>query len=463
MDAFLVIGTILMFVVLILMLIKMMNPQFCLIIVGVVAIIAMMFVTGQSVLETSTGNLFFDAFGYLQDSLISSFTSTGITLVVVLGFVEYMNHLKASDMFALSVAKVVVKIKSKYVILILALLLGCVIKWVIPSAVTAFLMLYATIYPVLRHCGIRRITAICAITISMAWSLGPGQPFTGMIYGTFAPDVAMSGPDFFVNYELKYFIPTFVVCAVVFILVTKYFEKREDKNPISYLSEDDAAESDTDTSKLGIPKWYGLLPIIPLVLVILLGGSFLPIKVGVVPVYLFFAILVIIIEMIRKRSIKDATNDFMTFLEGMGLSFGRYATVAWAGVVFADAVAQVGGLDILVNAVVSTDTSVQLFILIISIITIIVSALTSQVMLCIFGLGPIIASFAALTGADITYLLIPMGALATGPNILSVAAPVALVSAEKAGIPVMTYIVRQTIPLVASCLTIVVCTMVMFG
>lgn len=465
MDVALIIGTLIMFVVLVLMLVKGLNPQFSLILVGMVAIMIMMFVTGQSILEQSTGNFFFDAFSYLQTSLVSSFTSTGITLIAVLGYVEYMNMLKASDVFALSVAKHVVKIKSKYAILVLALLIACVIKWVIPSAVTSFLMMFATIYPVLRRCGINRITAIMAITVTLSWSMGPGQPFTSQIYGTFAPDSGMTAPDYFLNYELKYFIPVFVVSVVAFLLTVKFFDARDAKKPVAFLTPDEVGDDeDIDTSKLGIPKWYGLLPIIPLVLVILLGGQVIPgVRVGVVPIYIMCGIFVVIIEMIRRKSVVDASRDFMKFLEGMGTSFGRYATVVWAGIVFADGVTQVGGLDILISMVVSADTSAMLFLFVISIVIILCAILTSQVVLCIYGVGPIIASFCALTGADPVYMLLPMGVCATAPGLLSPAAAITLVAAEKAGLPVMSYIVRMAIPILAATLATVLCCMFMFA
>lgn len=459
-----IIATIVMFVVLVFLLMKRLQPQFCLIIVGLVAILAMYFINGVSGLEKPTGSLFFDGFAYLQNSLVSSFTSTGITLIVVLGYVAFMNVLKASDIFAITVAKVVTKIKSKYVILVLALLIGCVIKWVIPSAVTAFLMMYATIYPVLRRCGIRRITAICAITISMAWSMGPGQPFTGMLYGAFAPEVGMTAPDFFVGYELKYFVPTFIVCAVVFLITTRIFEAREDKHPVEYLTPDEVGEADFDIKSFGIPGWYGLLPIVPLVLVILLGGQVIPgVRVGVVPVYLFFSILVVFIECIRQKSLAKGFQSFETVMDGMGESFARYATVAWAGVVFADGLTAVGGLDLLASMFVAPDIAAPVLLIIGGLLVFVITALTGQVMLGLFGLCPAIVAAAGIIGADVSYILTPICAAATGSNILSVAAAVTLVAAEKAGIPVTSYIVRQAAPCFASILTIILCCAFMFA
>lgn len=463
-DTALIVATVIMFVILVALLMKRLQPQFCLIIVGLIAVVVMEFVTGESCIETSTGNLFFDGFAYLQESMVSSFTSTGITLIVVLGYVAFMNALKASDVFAITVAKVVTKIKSKYVILILALFIGCLIKWVIPSAVTAFLMMYATIYPILRRCGIGRITAICAITISMAWSMGPGQPFTGMLYGTFDPEANMTAPDFFVNYELKYFIPTFIVCAAVFLGTTKFFDARDAKHPVEFLSPDEVGNADFDIKSFGIPRWYGLLPIIPLFAVILLGGQVIPgIRVGVVPVYLFFAILVVFIECIRKKSLAGGLESFETVMDGMGESFARYATVAWAGVVFADGLTAVGGLDILAEMFVAPDISAPILLIIGGLLVFIITALTGQVMLGLFGLCPAIVAAAGIIGADVTYILTPICAAATGSNILSVAAAVTLVSAEKAGIPVTSFIIRQAVPCFASILTIILCCAFMFA
>lgn len=462
MDVLYVVITILLFVVLILMLMKRLNASFCMLFVGVVGLLIYMGLSGTSVLETSTGNFFFDAFSYFQNSMVTSFTQTGITLITVLGYVSFMNALKASDMFAMTVAKPISKIRSKYVIIVLAMLVCCVIKWVIPSAVTAFLMAYACIYPILRHCGIRRITAICAITVSLAWSLGPGQPFTAMVYGTFAPEVSISAPEYFLNVELKYFIPVFIVCAVSFILTTKYFEKREDAKPYEYATPDEVSDALIDTKTLGIPGWYGLLPIIPLVLVIIFGGTFFPIRVGVVPIYLMFGIFVIIIECIRKKSVAAAIDSYQLILDGMGESWARYAAMAWAGAVFADAVGKLGGLDILMKMFISPDLSVQVLLIVGGVAVFIVTALTGQPNLGIFGLTPVIVAAATIINADLYYVLLPVAAAATGSNILSVAAPVALVSAEKGGIPVTTYIVRQAIPCICSGAAIILCCAFMF-
>ncbi|WP_165054621.1 MULTISPECIES: C4-dicarboxylate transporter DcuC [unclassified Adlercreutzia] len=462
MEAVYVVLTIILFVALVLMLMKRLNASFSMLFVGVIGLLVFMALSGQSVMEKSTGNMFFDAFSYFQTSMVSSFTMTGITLITVLGYVAFMNKLKASDMFAITVAKPISKIKSKYVIIVLAMLVCCVIKWVIPSAVTSFLMAYACIYPVLRHCGIRRVTAICTITVSLAWSLGPGQPFTGMVYGTFAPEVAISAPEFFVNVELRYFIPVFIVCAVSFILTTKYFEAREDKKPYEYATPDEVSETLIDTKTLGIPGWYGLLPIIPLVLVIIFGGTFLPIRVGVVPIYLMCGMFVILIECVRRRTIRAAVEDYQLILDGMGESWARYAAMAWAGAVFADAIGKLGGLDILMKMLISPDLSVQVLLIVGGIAVFVITALTGQPNLGIFGLTPVIVAAATFINADLYYVLLPIAAAATGSNILSVAAPVALVSAEKGGIPVTTFIVRQAIPCICSGLAIILCCAFMF-
>lgn len=462
MDLVYVLITVALFAVLVLMLMKRLNATFSMLFVGVIGLLFFTALTGESVMEKSTGNLFLDAFAYFQNSMVNSFTMTGITLIVVLGYVEYMNELKASDMFAMTCAKVITKIKSKYVIMVLAMLVCCVIKWVIPSAVTSFLMCYACIYPILRHCGIRRVTAICTITISLAWSIGPGAPFIGMIYGTFAPDIDISAPTYFLNVELKYFIPVFVVCAISFILTTKFFEAREDKKPYVFDSPDDVGEALIDTKTLGIPGWYGLLPIIPLVLVILLGGTFFPIKMGVVPIYLMFGMIVIIIECIRKKTIRAAVDNYQLILDGMGTSWGRYAAMAWGGAVFADAIDKLGGLEMIMTALITPDFAPQALLIIGGIAVFIITALTGQPNLGIFGLTPVILAAATVINADVYYVLLPIAACATGSNILSVAAPVALVSAEKGGIPVTSYIVRQAIPCICSGLAIILCCAFMF-
>lgn len=255
MDSLLIIASFVTFGLLIFLLLKKYNPVFSLMAIGALSILIMQFVNGTSILgEAESGSFVLDTFIYMRGLFISQFINVGINIMMVMGYVHYMNHLKANYLFAVFLGSAVKRFRSKFVILSVTLVIGILIKWVIPSAVTTFLLMFATVYPVLRALGISKITAISALTVTTTFPLGPNQFFTGWMHGAFT-GVDFAAPDFFLQQEIFYMIPTTIITIITFIFATKFFEKREKAQRIAE-DEITAKVNEIDPATYGLPTAF---------------------------------------------------------------------------------------------------------------------------------------------------------------------------------------------------------------
>lgn len=462
MDVILIIASFVMMGSLVYLLIKGYNPVLCLMLLGFVAIVIMQYVNRASIIgEATSGNYLLDVFTHLRNVFISQFTSVGINVMVVLGYVKLLDHIKANDLFAVLLGSTVKNLKSKYVILTITLLIGVIVKWIIPSAITTFLLLLATVYPVLRALGISKLTAISALTVTTTWPLGPNQFFTGMIFGTFT-DVEFTAPEFFLQQELLFIGPTLVITVIAFILSTKYFEKKE---KAAGLAED---ESEIAIEKLipesfGIPMFYASLPIIPLVIVLLFSGTIIPgLRIDVVPAYLMCLLFVVFVNFVRNKSLKIAGDDLAIFFKGMGDSFGNFVCLVIAGAFFADGFAQVGGMAIMMNMLIAPGASAIPMLIIGCVASFVVGALSGNIAVGFFSVGALFGTFITATGADPFFMFAPFVTVSAAGTMLSVASISVLVPAKEAGVPPTRLIKRNAVPTVFAAATVLICSILMF-
>ena len=111
------------------MILKKMDSKLVFFFVGTVALLVVTLITGESVLgDKTTGNMYLDVVDVIRTKFISTVQGTGIRLMVVASYVMLMNHMGASKVLAAAVGRVLVKLKSPYVILGGVFIAGCILK-----------------------------------------------------------------------------------------------------------------------------------------------------------------------------------------------------------------------------------------------------------------------------------------------------------------------------------------------
>ena len=127
----------------------------------------------------------------------------------------------------------------------------------------------------------------------------------------------------------------------------QYFDKKDG----FVVNKNDASAQEDDTTAAGVPKFYALLPLFPLVLLLLFNELVITsIKMNVVTAMMMGVCLTIILEVIRKpKHAFDSVKIIDVFFGGMGKQFANIITLIMSGEIFAEGLKRMGMIDLIIE------------------------------------------------------------------------------------------------------------------
>lgn len=419
MEVVKIIVSILMFVIVLIAIQKKFNPVTTLLMTGTLVLVIWGIATGVGAIDPSTGSAFMDSFEYFKTACISYFSSGGIIIMSVLGYVAYMNHLKATNLFAQFLSAPLKKIKNPYIVGALVVLLAHVFVTALPSGVAIVALLFGVVFPVMRKVGLTAAASASAITLGCASYLGPGNP--GLINVLLQFGNPLSPSELFAK-MLPYSLIYIVVSMIVYMFTSRFFDKHEGSKALAENAENKADENEGITR----PKWYAVFPILPIVFTIvfssLVAKSIVISAVGAC--FLSFCI-VFVVELIYKRKAQETFAEATEFYKGMGHAFGMACMVGIAGTVFSTALSTVGGIQILAKMLTSISSLTPVAIIVFfSLVYALLFYVTGTFAISMFTILPILnTTFTAMGRAD---LILPtmMCALLVGQCIGQAVTPI---------------------------------------
>ena len=146
---------------------KKLNAQLVFLFLGFLLALGITVTTGTSVANSSTGNLFLDIFEGLKEHFVSGFTSTGMAILPIYAYSNYMNKIGASQAMGELIAKPIANSKNPYLVgtFITIMIIG-VSRIAIVSAFAIMALFLSTLYPALTKAGMSRQSAISAIFLA---------------------------------------------------------------------------------------------------------------------------------------------------------------------------------------------------------------------------------------------------------------------------------------------------------
>lgn len=449
--------TLVLFVGVVYALNKKLSPAITLTMAGFLAILVGCLLNGNNLMgEESTGNLLFDIFEYFRrDAVVGTISKMGIRIMSILTYVAYMDHLKATKMFALLASKPVMKLKNKYLLSGGAFLLTAALIIAIPNGTGRMAILIGTVYPIMLACGVTKATAAVAIFAGAMYSWGPANPKIPTAAAYMGIEVNMV--EYFLKIEWIWDILAIAVGILVYILTSRLFDKRENAETGG------EGYSELTVESLGIPKWYAILPLVPIVLIVAFGGNFpsLPQMEIAAIEFMSFTFVFLLITLISKDK-KQAWNDGNIFFTGLGNSLSRIVGIIIGATTFGAGITALGGIDLILEPVLNMSASnANLFILITAILAVVVGVVSASDYVANSVLGPVYASFAATAHLNVNgFLLLSVNAIQMCIALTPATAHVALIS-EGSGVPINTIIKRACLPILASIAVYIIGTMVM--
>ena len=291
--------------------------------------------------KKTTGFVWFDLFKFIELTFSTRAAGIGLMIMTVSGFAKYMSHIGASRVLVHLTSRPLSLLKSPYLLLSVAYIVGQLLNIVIPSAAGLCVLLMATMYPVLVSLGVSRLSAVAVIATTPCLDLGPASGTAVFAAKTTGMDVA----DYFIAEQLPVAVITMVLIAVTHFIVQRYFDRKEGTEiKVMKLSESTEKLSDLP------PSIYAILPLVPIALVLVFSKlTIATIKMPVVTAMIISIALAMLFEFIRTRDLKAVFKSIQVFFDGMGEIFATVVTLIVAGETFAYGLTKIGAIDLIIE------------------------------------------------------------------------------------------------------------------
>ncbi len=436
---------------------KKANASMLLLGLGIAGLLYATVVNGSVLGENTVGLAFFDVFEYTEDQFIAQLSSNIIILSTVMGYVTYMNSLKATDMMCLLLAKPLsVFKKAPMVIVGFIIIIVAVLKWVVFSNVGQVALVLATLYPIAISIGVSRQTMAAVLTFSSVIVWGPANGITLMYWGV--GESSISVPEYFMHYELI-MIPIALLFAIIaFGITSKYYDKKE-KVTVGQ----DEVEQVADISSLGIPRWYAIFPMLPVILVIIFSSLVVgTITISVTSACILCMSIVFVLELLRRKDRVGVINETLEFWKGFGNIIWQAGCLVLTCAVFAGALSKIGGLNTLFSHLVSGDGSLAGLTLICAVCSALLTIVSGNMASSVTLFGAIMANASSAAGVPYETVVASIMPLCCTALCLSPVNPAALMLAGKCDVNIGTIIKRCLIPFIVFAVVILAVTLIFF-
>ena len=425
----------------------------------------------------STGFIGFDLFKCITSLMSSRTAGIGLLIMSAAGYSKYMSMIGASAIMAdvggdtshaaitsreLGIAAVIGiqrldvlrAFRSPYFVLSLAYIIGAIADLFIPSASGLAMLLMVTIYPVLVRLGASRLSAAAVIATVSCLDMGPTSGAAN-----YAAQVAgMDTITYFVEYQIPVGIVVTIAVAALHFFTQRYFDAK-DGDKANEVDEATAKQEKIDVK--GAPAWYGLLPMIPLVLLIVFNRFVIDTVKLDVPTAMFISFTVALCCELARKAVKDVLNTGFEFFNMMGRQFATVITLIVAGELFAKGLIATGTIDYLIAGTQNLGLpAYAIMIVVVSFISISCVVMGSG-NAPFFAFAPLVPDFAQQFGVSTILLLMPMQ-LSTGlARVMSPITAVVVAVAGCSGISPFALVRRTAIPMTGGLIVMVVMTIIL--
>lgn len=347
----------------------------------------------------ATGNAFYDQLLVVDALFKSRFSGIGMAIMVLFGFVAYMRHIGADAKTVVALSSPLQRFKGSYWLVPVGFLIGNLLSLVIPSASALSLLLVATLLPALIAAGLTPLT-VGAIVVTSS-TIIPTPLEAGLIQGAELTD--MSVTEFVYGSVALATVPTLVITAFVHMWWQHHCDKDDARKYAAehdgQLPERDNAVEEAIKRAAGLPGYYALLPLLPLLLIIVSAilnrTGVLPFEADILPVTVVSLVIAIIIESIRHKNVNDAIDGAASFFKGMGEGAAGVVALLVAAAVLVEGITQMGIIDMLTDSAAGSSGAAVLIVLVFVGATAAMAALTGSGTAPYFAFSEVVPSLAS--------------------------------------------------------------------
>ncbi|MFM5522184.1 C4-dicarboxylate transporter DcuC [Aeromonas jandaei] len=405
---------------------------------------------GHTLLPTaqSSGLSWLDPFVQIKQIFISQMGNVGLTIMVLFGFSSYMSHIGANDVTVMLLTRPLSRIRSPYLLVPVIFLLGNLLSLVVPSAASLAVLLMATLYPVLKASNMSSLTAGAVIATTATIMPSP----LGADNVLAAQKLGIPLVEYIVSYHAPISLPTLALMAVVHYFWQKAMDKRQQARGGLEEKEESLAVP------TGLPPaYYGLFPVLPLVLVLLFGICFTHISLGLVEITFVCLLLTIGVELLRKGNIKETSKEFAIFFTGMGTGLAQVVSLIVAASMLVEGLKAIGIIDTLVESVKHIDGVGSILMFFFSGTAALIGFISGSGLAVFYSFINIIPEITEKVGVNSVAVALPMQLTANLIRSMSPVAAVIIVIASITGSNPIEIIKRTSVPIISGiicCMTL---------
>ena len=393
-------------------------------------------------IKQSTGFQAFDFIQYVVESFVDINAGVGLVIMVISGFVAYMDKIGASDALVyLAMKPLGIFKKHPYILASLVLPLGQFLFVSIPSAAGLGLLLMATVFPIMVELGVSRISAVALITATTAFGIGPASAIALSAAHVLEMDITL----FFFRYQVPLSVLLSITLTVSYFFVNRYYDQK--------LSADHFGlhpQSDDKKTKVKAPIVYGLLPVLPLFILLVFSEfmGLVPFKVRVDTniAMLIGLIAAMVFEWVRTRNLAAVCKSLDVFWGGMGDIFKSVVTLIIAADIFSKGLISLGFIDGLIGISQHIGLGGAGIGIVMTIMIFLASILMGSGNAAFFAFGPLVPGIASKLSVSGVSIILPMSMAASLGRTVSPIAGVLVAVAELAKVPAVQIVKRNLIP-----------------
>lgn len=357
--------------------------------------------------DKTTGSFFVDLFEFIKNTAGARVGGLGLIIMSVAGFAVYMDHIGASRVLSNLATSPLKRLNKPYLVLGLCYTVGQILNVFIPSASGLALLLMVTMYPVLLSLGIPKISAAAVIVTTACLDLGPASGNANLAAKTGGIDVT----EYFVSYQIPVSVLVILVITVLHIIVQSYFDKKEKiyNNEELNAAAKDSITPDEEKLQNDAPKFYAILPIIPLALLLVFSQFFITsIKMNVITAMFIGLFVSLICEFFVKKDLKKVFASIKVYFDGMGRNLASVITLIVAGETFAGGLKSIGAIGYIIDSAKNLGMGIEPMMIVMTIIISVTALLMGSGNAAFFAFAPLAPQVAAAVGANPLIMLLPM-------------------------------------------------------
>lgn len=433
------------------LIVKNYHPALSLII-GALVLLACAWMLGHPIYPAGEGTGFglFDIFLKFKDTIIAQVSSAGIVIMILFGYSGYMNAIGANQMAVNFLVKPLMKIKRKSLFVPVVFLIGNLMSLVVPSASSLAIILMSILYPMLASMGISSLTAAGVIAMTATIMPTPLGADNVIAANTLGYDVLN-----YVVWNAKISLPSLLIIAVAQYFWQKYCDKKEGEAAYVSLNEEGLSKQ----KEFDVPKFYAILPILPLLLIVGVGIAGMFVKGITMDIFVLTFIsffIAVLVETLRLKSFKKVQDTAVEMFKGMGQGFSQVVMLVVGGSLFTSAIQTLGIIDSIMASVEASSSAGIVTTLIFSGATTLFGILSGGGLAMFYAVIELIPGIAEKAGIDGILISLPMQMIANLTRTISPVAAVVMIVASTVGVSPIRILKRTSVPTIIGIIRVIV-------